>query len=401
MNALAEALSRHMDMAILAGALLLAALLSVAVMRMWVLRAVHAVARRTRSRLDDQLVEHKVLNLLAWLPAVLILHQGVQYLGDYQDLARRVLEAWALVLVLLFATRSLDAANAVYETHPVSRRRPLKGYMQLVKLFAYIVGCVVAVCLLLDTSPWGFLSGLGALTAVLMLIFKDTILSVVASVQIVANDLVRRGDWIEMPSAGVDGDVEDIALHTVKVRNFDKTIVALPTSRLISDPFRNWRGMSESGGRRIKRAVWIDQTSVRFLTDEEIEGLEAVDILAPYLAERRAEIEAHNAARGADRAKSPVNGRAMTNLGTFRAYVEAYLEAHPHVRGDFMRMVRQLPPDSAKGLPLEIYCFTDTTDWKTYEGIQADIFDHVLAAMPEFGLRAYQRNALEDGRAQG
>lgn len=395
-----DALSRHLDALILAGAFLAAALASAAAMRLWVVRLAHAVFRRTKSTFDDKLIEHRVLEALVWLPAVVILYQGAEYLGDFSDVAQRALSAWALVLVLLLAARLLDAAHAVYEAHPVSRRRPLKGYLQLVKLFLYILGGVLAVCLLLDTSPWGVLSGLGALTAVLMLVFKDTILSVVASVQIVANDLVRRGDWIEMPSAGVDGDVEDIALHTVKVRNFDKTIVAVPTARLISDPFRNWRGMSEAGGRRVKRAVFIDQSSVRFLDEAAVRDLEErLDLLAPYIRERRAEIEAHNAAHGFDRAKSPLNGRGMTNLGLFRAYVEAYLRAHPRVRGDFTLMVRHLPPDSAKGLPLEIYCFTDTTDWTAYESIQADILDHVLASMPAFGLRAYQRNALADERA--
>ncbi|WP_461208364.1 mechanosensitive ion channel family protein [Desulfocurvus sp. DL9XJH121] len=387
------------DSLILAAVVLGLALASWAVMRLWVLRLLKAVAKRTRATWDDRLVEHRVLDLLAWLPPVLILYQGTAWLPQFQDLAQRLLGAWVLVLSVLLATRALDALHAVYETHPVSARRPMKGYLQLAKLFAFVVGGILAVCLLLDVSPLGVLSGLGALTAVLLLIFRDTILSLVASVQIVANDLVRKGDWIEMPAAGVDGDVEDIALHTVKVRNFDKTIVALPTSRLISDSFRNWRGMSEAGGRRIKRSLCIDQSSVRFLTDEETARFEAMDILAPYIRERRQEIEAHNQAHGFDRSKSRLNGRGMTNLGVFRAYVDAYLAAHPRVRGDFTRMVRHLQPEADRGLPLEIYCFADTTDWKTYEGIQADILDHLLSALPEFGLRAYQRNALADARA--
>ncbi|MBU1002082.1 MAG: mechanosensitive ion channel family protein [Proteobacteria bacterium] len=391
-------LSRQTDLVVLIASVLGLAMVTYAVMRVWVLKLVQAFIRRTKSEWDDKFMEHRVLHLLAWFPAVLVLYRGAEYLSAYQDVVQRVLGAWVFVLVMLLISRLLDALLAVYETYPVSDRRPMKGYLQMFKLFLFLVGGIVAVCLLLDTSPWGVLSGLGALTAVLLLIFKDTILSLVASVQISANDLVRKGDWIEMPSAGVDGDVEDIALHTVKIRNFDKTIVALPTSRLITDPFRNWRGMSEAGARRMKRAVNIDQSSVRFATEDEVMQYEAVDLLAPYIRVRREEIAAHNEQHGVDRGKSLINGRGMTNLGLFRAYVRAYLLAHPKVRVDLTLLVRHLSPDASKGLPLEIYCFTKTTDWGAYEDIQADILDHVLAAMPEFGLRAYQRNALADGR---
>lgn len=393
-----DELLKDTDILLYMGAFIGAALAAWAVMRLWIVRLLHALIRRTRGRWDDKLMEHNVLRLLAWVPAVLILYQGTEYLPAHQEIAQRALEAWVLVLGLLLVSRTLDALHSMYETTSVSVRRPLKGYLQMVKLFLFVVVGILAVCVLVDASPWGVLSGLGALTAVLMLIFKDTILSLVASVQLMANDLVRKGDWIEMPSAGVDGDVEDIALHTVKVRNFDKTIVALPTSRLITDPFRNWRGMSEAGARRIKRAVLIDQSSVRFLDDEEIARFEAMEILAPYVRERGEAIRRHNEKSGADRDKSPVNGRGMTNLGMFRAYVKAYLTAHHHVREDLTLLVRHLAPDAARGLPLEIYCFTDTTDWGEYEDIQADILDHVLAAMPEFGLRTYQRNALADAR---
>jgi len=394
-----EQLTQNADALALAGLVLGLALTAWLVVRLWIVRLLHAFVRRTKGQWDDKLAEHKVLRLLAWLPPVLILYQGSEYLPAHAELVQRVLTAWILVLGMLLVSRTLDALHAEYETRPVSARRPLKGYLQLFKLFLYLAGGIVAVCALLDVSPWGVLSGLGALTAVLMLVFKDTILSVVASVQLTANDLVRKGDWIEMPSAGVDGDVEDIALHTVKVRNFDKTIVALPTSRLITDPFRNWRGMTEAGARRIKRALLIDQSSVRFLADDEIARFEDMELLAPYVRERREEIAAYNAEHGFDRGKSPVNGRGMTNLGTFRAYVRAYLLAHPRVRNDMTMLVRHLPPEADQGLPLEVYCFADTTNWGAYEDIQADLLDHLLAAMPEFGLRAYQRNALADQRA--
>ncbi|BBD08668.1 mechanosensitive ion channel family protein [Desulfovibrio ferrophilus] len=393
-----DGLSIPTDLLVLVAGILGLALVAYVAMRVWVLRLVHAFVRRTKGEWDDKVMEHNVFQLLAWFPVVLILYRGAEYLPSYQAVIQRALGAWLFVLVMLLVSRVLDALNAIYETYPVSHRRPMKSYLQMFKLFLFLIGGIVAVCLLLNTSPWGVLSGLGALTAVLMLVFKDTILSLVASVQLTANDLVRKGDWIEMPSAGVDGDVEDIALHTVKIRNFDKTIVALPTSRLISDSFRNWRGMSEAGARRMKRAVYIDQSSIKFVPDEELGRFEALELLVPYLRARREEIAAYNQEHDYDRTKSPVNGRGMTNLGLFRAYVRAYLLGHPKVRNDLTLLVRHLNPDAAKGLPLEIYCFADTTEWAAYEDIQADILDHVLAAMPEFGLRAYQRNALTDGR---
>lgn len=393
-------LSADMERLAIAGLVVLLALAAYFVMRLWVLRALHGLAAKTGGTWDDTLMGHGVFSPLAWLAPVLVLYRGLDYFPDYADLGQRILGTVVFASAVLFVSRLIDAALAIYDTSPVSARRPLKGYAQLVKLFVYLVGAIVAVCLLLNKSPWGILSGLGAMTAVLLLVFRDTILSFTASVQIIANDIVRKGDWIEMPSAGADGDVVDIALHMVKVRNFDKTIVTIPTSRLISDSFKNWRGMAESGGRRIKRPVFIDQSSVRFLSEAQVQRFESLKYLAGYVSTRSEEIRSYNAAHGFDRDISPVNGRGMTNLGTFRAYVWTYLERHPHVRQDMTLLVRQLSPRADSGLPLEIYCFTDTTDWNAYEDIQADIFDHVLASLPEFGLRAYQRNALADSRVE-
>lgn len=395
------ALGPALEALVLAGVVALLAVVAWAVMRLWVLRALEGLAARAGAVWVGKLVACRVFSPLAWMAPLLVLHRGLDLFPAWGLAGQRVLSAGLLVAALVGVARFIDAALAIYDTTPVSARRPMKGYAQLLKLFLYLVGTVVAVCLLLGTSPWGFLSGIGALTAVLLLVFRDTILSLAASVQLVANDLVRKGDWIEMPAYGVDGDVEDIALHTVKVRNFDKTIVTVPTERLISGSFRNWRGMAETGARRIKRAVGIDQTSVRFLSEAELDRLERIDILADFMRERRAEIGAHNRARGIDREACPLNGRGMTNLGTFRAYLRQYLLHHPRVRKDMTLMVRQLAPGAEFGLPLEIYCFADTTVWATYEDIQADIMDHVLAALPQFDLRAYQRDALADGRAGG
>jgi len=235
------------------------------------------------------------------------------------------------------------------------------------------------------------------MTAVLMLVFRDTILSVVAGIQITANDLLHKGDWIEMTSMGADGDVVDVALNTVKVQNWDMTITAIPTYKFLDTPFKNWRNMSESGGRRIKRSIKIDQSSIRFADEALIERLLNVQQLASYIKERQAEINTANQASGADPA-SMLNGRHLTNLGLFRRYAVEYLRAHPEINQSMTLLVRQLNPEASQGLPLEIYCFTSKTAWNAHEGIQSDIMDHLLASMPEFGLKAYQRNALVDGR---
>ena len=242
---------------------------------------------------------------------------------------------------------------------------------------------------LINRNPLILLSGLGAMAAVLMLIFQDTILSLVASLQLGSNDMVRIGDWIEMPSQNADGDVIEIALHTVKVRNWDKTITTLPVRKLITDSFKNWRGMQETGGRRIKRSLYIDQRSVRFLDEAEMQRLEDFVVLNDYLERKRRELAEWNRELEQQGAK-PINERRVTNLGTFRAYVEQYLRNNAHIRQDMTLLVRQLQP-GATGIPLEVYCFTNDTRWAVYEGIQSDIFDHLLAILPIFDLRVFQQ----------
>ncbi len=290
--------------------------------------------------------------------------------------------------------KGLTYANEVYERRPGSKNRPIKGFVQVIKILVLCGAAIILISILIDQSPFLLLSGLGAITAVLLLVFKDTILSLVASVQLSTNDMLRVGDWIEMPGMNADGDVIDISLHTVKVQNFDKTITTIPTHRLVSDSFRNWRGMSESGGRRIKRSLLIDQNSVRFLSDEEVVDLKKFKILKGYLADARDKLAKWNKSElGKDDA--PVNARRLTNIGTLRAYIAAYIKWHPHISENFTLLVRQLPPGS-RGLPIEIYCFTDTTDWSTYEGIQSDIFDHLIAIVPEFHLTLFQEPSGSD-----
>jgi miniconductance mechanosensitive channel len=317
-------------------------------------------------------------------------------------LVGNVSNAFIILTIAIAISGALGLVNHVYQSRPDAANRPIKGYVQVGKLIVYGAAAILVVAALMDRSPLLLLSGLGALAAVLMLVFKDTILSLVASVQIGSNDMVRVGDWIEMPQLDADGDVIDIALHTVKVQNWDKTITTIPTHRLISESFRNWRGMSESGGRRIKRSLMIDQNSVRFLDDEEAARLRRFALIDPYLDAKLAEIEAWNAARP-ECANDKVNARRLTNIGTFRAYVLAYLEDRADISNEMTLLVRQLDPTAA-GLPLELYAFTTTTAWNEYERIQGDIFDHLIAILPAFGLRLFQNPsgldvaALADGR---
>ena len=333
---------------------------------------------------------------VAWLATViplLIVSRGVAVVpnlpAEVVTVTVNVVKALIVLSVAMAISWALNYANELYARRPEARSRPIKGYVQVVKIVVFCGAAILMIAVLIEQSPLLLLSGLGAMAAVLLLVFKDTILSLVASVQLTSNDMLRVGDWIEMPSMNADGDVIDIALHTVKVQNFDKTITTIPTHRLISDAYRNWRGMSESGGRRIKRALVIDQNAVRFLSGDEVAGLRRFRLLDEYLARKEAEIaewNRHELSSDYDE----INARRITNIGTLRAYVIAYLKSHPRIAGGgFTLMVRQLPP-GPQGLPLEIYCFTDTVDWGEYESIQADIFDHLIAILPEFELRIFQ-----------
>jgi miniconductance mechanosensitive channel len=325
------------------------------------------------------------------IPALVITF-GIRFVPDLPEAAVTVVlnvtNAFIVLTLAMALAAMLDMVNHVYAQRAESHNRPIKGYLQVIKIVIYAVAVLLMIATLLDRSPVILLSGLGALAAVLMLVFQDTILSLVASVQITSNDMIRVGDWIEMPQLNADGDVIDIALHTVKVQNWDRTITTIPTKRFISDSFKNWRGMQESGGRRIKRSLFLDQTSVRFLTAEEKQRLRRIALLSRYLDDKQKEIDDWNA-RLEGLGQVPANTRRITNLGTFRAYVSNYLSSHPRVHQGMIHMVRHMPP-GPQGLPLEVYCFTATTAWVEYEGIQADIFDHLLSILPEFGLRVFQ-----------
>lgn len=387
--------------------LLLAALLLAALAAYWLgKRLLSRLARlyvaRTGHAWGDALVRHKAVSRLSQLLPACIVYVGLDLLPQLEDSAERLLlkliSAYVILATAFVLTALLSAANAIYETYPLSRQRPLKGFAQLAQLALVIIGGLLVVSVLLERSPWLLLSGFGAMTAVLLLVFRDTILSLVANLQLTAQELVRLGDWIEMQEFGADGDVVDIQLHNIKVQNWDKTLVTIPTQRLVSGSFKNWRGMTSAGGRRIKRALFFDTGSVRFLTDEETERFKRFSLLKGYIAAKQQDLAETNRGLVSEYrsdAEGRVNLRRLTNLGTFRAYAFNYLKAHPRIRADMTLLVRQLPP-GPQGVPIELYCFAATTDWNDYEGVQSDIFDHMMAIVPEFALRLFQEPAGAD-----
>jgi miniconductance mechanosensitive channel len=361
---------------------------------------VKLIASRTHNDWDDVLVKRRVFDRLSHLAPALVIYALLPFAFPETGVMQDAIKRLAVAYMVVAGTRALDALLSalidIYDTLPIARARPINTYVQVVKILTFFVASILVLAVLLDRSPWGFLTGLGAMTAVLLLVFKDTILGFVASIQLMSHDMVRRGDWIEVPKYGADGDVIDISVTTVKVQNWDKTISMIPTYALIADSFKNWRGMSESGGRRIKRAIHIDMNSVTFCTPQMIERFERIALLRDHVQRRHAEIEAYNREHDLDTTEI-VNGRRMTNLGTFRAYVEAYLRSHPKIRQDMTFLVRQLAPD-ATGIPIEIYVFSGDQVWANYEAIQGDIFDHLLAVIPEFGLNVFQSPAGADVR---
>jgi len=379
-------------------ALLTAAFLVNVLVKSIVVRAVQAVAKRSSVTWDDALIEHNVIGRIVQLVPGLIIYIGVPLVPDLSDsvvqFTRNVATGYMVLMSTMALTALLSAGNTIYSSLPVSRTRPLKGFVQLVQIAVWIFGAVLIVAAVVDRSPLLLLSGFGAMTAILLLVFKDTILSLVASVQLTAQDMVRVGDWIEMPQFGADGDVVDVQLHTVKVQNWDKTITTIPTHRLISDSFKNWRGMSQTGARRIKRAIYLDVSSIRFQRSDEVEHFKRFALLKGYIADKEKELADYNASLDIE-VDEAFNKRRLTNVGSFRAYAHSYLKNHPGIHKGMTLMVRQLAP-GPDGLPLEVYCFTNTTVWADYESIQADIFDHLLAVVPEFGLRLYQKPAGSD-----
>ena len=375
-----------------------AALFANFVVKALLVRALNRVLAFTAYGRDPELRRHGLIERLANVMPALVVSTGIALVPNLPAfvviVVRNVSSAFMILTVAMAVSAVLNIVDTIYHRRPDARLKPIKGYLQVVKIAIYVIAALLMIATLIDRSPLILLSGLGAMAAVLILVFQDTLLSLVAGIQISSTDMVRVGDWIEMPGQNADGDIVEIALHTVKVQNFDKTVTTIPIRKLVTEPVKNWRGMQESGGRRIKRALHLDQTSIRFLTAEEEERLSRLDRLETYLRRKQEELAEWNGKLG-ERARIPANTRRATNIGTFRAYVENYLRSHPGVHQGMTIMVRQLPPQP-EGLPLEIYCFTSTTAWAVYEGIQSDIFDHLLAILPEFGLRVFQSPAGSD-----
>ncbi|NNG17413.1 MAG: mechanosensitive ion channel family protein [Gemmatimonadales bacterium] len=362
------------------------------------LAIVGRIVRTSTVKWDDQLLNARVFERLAYLAPVVAVYLGLGLIGGLQEdivfAVRRIALAIMVLIVLLSAGALITAVNAIYETSTLADGKPIKGHLQLGKIFIYVVGTILIIATLTGQSPLVLLSGVGAMTAVLLLIFRDTILSFVASLQLASYDMVRVGDWIEMPAFGADGDVIDIALHTVKIQNWDKTITTVPTHRLISDSFKNWRGMSESGGRRIKRTFYVDMNSIRFLDESDLDYFERFSLLEDYIKAKRKKLTEYNA----EHVKDPdiiSNTKRLTNVGTLRAYLVEYLRRHSKVHQKMTLIVRQLEP-TPHGLPMQIYCFSNDTRWVPYEGIQSDIFDHILSIAPQFDLRVFQSPSGRD-----
>ncbi|MCD7898495.1 MAG: mechanosensitive ion channel family protein [Bacteroides sp.] len=384
---------------IVLGIILIAYLLEKLIARIF-LNATQRLVRRTKARWDDIIFSPQVLGkllkmitpILVYLSMPLVFEAGSTALS----LAYRLCMVYIIAVFIRFLSELLSAFFAVYSARPEFKDRPIKGLLQTIQIILYFIGGIAIVSLLIDKSPVVLLTGLGASAAILMLVFQDSILGFVSGIQLSANDMLRVGDWIEMPKYGVDGDVIEVTLNTVKVQNFDKTIVTIPPTLLMKDSFKNWRGMSDSGGRRIKRSVFVDMNSVKFCTPEMLEKFRKIHYLSQYIDGKEKELVVFNQQHNIDNS-IVVNGRRQTNLGIFRAYLSNYLKNHPSVHHGMTCMVRQLQPTEL-GLPLELYFFTNTTAWLQYEDIQSDVFDHVLAITPYFDLNVFQNPSGSDFR---
>ncbi|MEM9966152.1 MAG: mechanosensitive ion channel domain-containing protein [Asticcacaulis sp.] len=391
LNAALSDLQPWMQSLIGVAVLLLIALGSHVILKFVILRTLKNLFGVFIRTSHSDLVGRMVSRLANILPAIIIA-RGVEWITHLPEgvvtVVNNVCTAFIVVSLSMALGSLLDIFNLLYQKRPEAATKPIKGYIEVVKIAIYSIAAILMIAVLIDKSPLLLLSGLGAIAAVLMLVFKDTLLSLVASVQINANDILRVGDWVEMPQLNADGFVIDVALHTIKIQNWDKTITTVPTQRFISDSFKNWRGMFESGGRRIKRSLFIDQRSIKFLNEEEIARLRRFALIDDYLDEKSRELDDYNL-RLTQSGRDPVNTRRVTNIGTFRAYIQAYLKSHPQIHQDMLLLVRQLQPTS-QGLPLEIYCFTSETAWVLHETIQADIFDHLLATIDKFDLKLFQ-----------
>ncbi|MCJ8347276.1 mechanosensitive ion channel family protein [bacterium] len=360
----------------------------------YILKLIEYVIKKREFSWGDAFIKNRPLhNLSKIVPALVVYHFAKVY-PDYSSSIQSLTSAYIVYLFVGVLDDLLDTVLDIYQSYPISKTRPIKGYLQVVKILLYCLGFIFVLSALLNKSPFFFLSGLGAMTAVLLLVFKDTILSLVASIQINANQLIQIGDWIEMPKYNADGDVIDLTLHSVMVQNWDKTITSIPTHRFLDESFKNWRGMSQCGSRRICRSINIDLQSIKILDSDLREKLVSIDFLSDYIIKKDQEITVHNQSNKVG-VKSPINGRQQTNIGLFRHYLLCYLKTHPKVNQDMTLIVRQKAP-SEFGVPIQLYFFATTTDWSDYEEIQSDIFDHIFASSHFFDLDFFQTPSGND-----
>ena len=378
--------------------ILLVALLGFYITKYFIIRTVHLLVAKSKTKWDDVLAERKVFIKLAYLAPAIIIDFLTDYtLGEFELLtwAIHIVTSIYIVFVIINVISALlNGFNDIYQTYEIAKEKPIKGYIQVVKIITYIIAAVAIITILLGDQNFGWIAGFGAFSAVLMLIFKDPILGFVGGIQLSANNMVRIGDWIEMPKYGADGTVIDISLTTVKVQNWNRTITTIPTYTLVTDYFKNWRGMEESGGRRIKRSVNIDMNSIMFCTQEMLDRFQKIEYVSEYVDKTEKTLKEYNAKKKIDESVL-VNGRRQTNIGVFRAYLKGYLSNHPKINNEMTFLVRQLQPGS-DGLPIEVYVFSRDQEWAKYEDIQSDIFDHILAVIPSFDLQVFQQPTGRD-----
>ena len=376
------------------GVIALGAILIYLITHKVLITLIRKVVTKTKTEFDDIFLNEKLLRRFSYILPIIFLQQFTFFNSGIDTKIDNILEAMVALFVILILNSLLDSFIEIISKFEKFKDRPLKSYAQVVKLIISIIGAILVFGIITGQNFWSLFAGLGAISAVLLLVFKDTIMAFVASIQIASYDLVKVGDWIEIPSLGVDGDVMDMALHTIKVRNFDKTITTVPTNKLIEQSFKNWRGMENTGSRRIKRAIHIDISSIKFLSEEMLSRFNKFQLITEYLKDKKDEVENDNSEKGVDTSEL-INGRRMTNIGTFREYLKAYLHSRNDINDNLTFLIRQLSP-GAEGVPIQIYVFASTTAWVKYEEIQSDIFDHIMAVIPEFDLKVFQNPTGHD-----
>jgi miniconductance mechanosensitive channel len=362
-----------------------------------VLKNITPYVKKTKFKWDDLMLKRKVFKRLAHISVPLTFYFFIpSFSVEFQSFLNKIIFTYMIFVILLTLDALFNAINDIYNNFEISKHKPIKGFIQVLQIMLYLFGTIIIIANILDKSPVIILSGIGALAAVFLIVFKDSLLGLVSGIQLSTNDMIRIGDWIEMPKYDANGEVVDISLNTIRVENFDKTVTNIPSYALISDSFKNWRNMQECGGRRIKRSMYIDSSSIEFCDKETIEKYKKIRYLAEYIKNKEIEIAIYHNNLNIDPTQS-INVRRLTNLGTFREYIQQYLNNHPNIHKNMIQMVRQLEP-GINGVPIEIYAFTNDTNWLNYEKIQSDIFDHILSVVPEFNLRVFQAPSGYDMR---